>query len=76
LAQSGNNFFRDLAWRLAQLLGKFKAQRQRVFTQADVRRLVHHDPWQFHIILPLQKVANALDKLLLQLQVQVFAFAV
>jgi hypothetical protein len=30
-----------------------------------VGRLIDHDARQFNIILPLQKIANALDKLLL-----------
>src|SRR5450432_2075430 len=65
LAQSRHNLFRDLTGRFAQLLGQLKAQRQRVLAQPDVGRLIDHDPRQLNVILPLQQVTNALDKLLL-----------
>ena len=47
LSQPGNDFFRDLARRLPQLLGQLKTQRQRILTQADVRRLIDHHARQF-----------------------------
>ena len=65
LAEPGNHLLCDLAWRLAQLLGQLKAQRQCIFTQTDVGRLIDHNARQFHIILLLQEVSNALGKLLL-----------
>ena len=65
LSQSGHNLFRNFAWSLTQLFGQFKTQRQSIFAQPDIRRLVNHNPGQFNVILPLQKVADALDKLLL-----------
>src|SRR5581483_1185721 len=45
LPKPGDDFLSDFARRLAQLLCQFKAERQRVLTQANVRRLVDYNAW-------------------------------
>src|SRR5215471_17292935 len=74
VAQCGDDLLSDLAWRLAQLLCQLKAERQRVFPQADIRRLIYHDSRQVQIVLLLQNLADALNELMLKFQVQESAF--
>src|SRR5438874_2627726 len=59
LANSGDNFFGDLARRLAQLFRQFECQRQGIFTQGHTRRLSDYDIFNIKLVLPLQKGAHA-----------------
>src|SRR5260370_10262372 len=70
LVDSGNNFFGDLAWGLAQLFGQFEGQRQSVLSQGHAGRLRNYDVFSIKLILPPQKGAYVFDKLILKFLVQ------
>ena len=69
-ADSSDDLLGDLARGLAQLLGKIKGQRQRVFAQVDTRRLFNDDSRQVEPIAATQKVAHMIGKPAFQMAVQ------
>ena len=58
----------------AQLLGQFKAERQGIFSELDVRRLIYDDSRPFKIVQALQNVAHGMDELLFEFEIQKFPF--
>src|SRR5262249_7152090 len=53
---AGNDFFRDLAWSLAQLLSQFKGKGQRVLPKLDPRRLLDDELGQVKLVGAAHKV--------------------
>src|SRR5258708_36409086 len=74
LSHRRNDLFRDLSGRLAQLFCQLKTERQSVFTQLNVGRLVDDDARQFRVIEPLQQSAHVFSQLFLEFEIQTSTF--
>src|SRR5713226_4775953 len=74
LAHGRNDLFRDLSGRLAQLLRQLKTQRQSVFTQLNVGRLVDNDARKLGVVEPLQQRAHVFGQLFLEFEIQTSTF--
>src|SRR5439155_2608770 len=70
LVNAGNNFLRDLAWRLAHFAGKFKGQRSRVLPKFHGRRLLDDNLRQIDAICTTQKIAQTLCQTMFQNLIQ------
>ena len=71
-SDSGNDLFRNLPGRFAQLLGQLKSERERVFAKFNARRLLDDNLRQIETVVALQKVANLLGKPAFQMTIQEF----
>jgi hypothetical protein len=69
-ADAGNDLFRNLPGRLAQLLGQLKSKRERVFAKFNARRLLDDNLRQIETVVALQEVADLLGKPAFQMTIQ------
>src|ERR1019366_1467422 len=70
-AKPVDNFLRYLARSLAEFFGEFKGQRQRVFSQLDLGRLLDDNFGQIKTVGAAQEVPNVLGEAVFQVTIQV-----
>ncbi len=67
---AGDDFFGNFARRLAELLGEFEGEGERVFSHLDLGRLLDDDAGQVEIVGAAQEIAHLLGKTAFEMTIQ------